>query len=158
MQPERLGLEVNLDKTNIVVFKKGGHLNKYEHWHYGTNNLNAVNSYKYLGIDFSTKLSFVNCTASFIMKAKKSCIELLKSLDIIHCCTLDIFLKLMLSYGCELWRVQDITGIERVHTFGLKRFLNVSLHRQNCVVYGDTGRYPLCMYKKLGLGYRSQKY
>ena len=70
--------------------------------------------------------------------------------DTINCCTLDIFLKLfdskvlpMLSYGCELWGVQDITGIGRVHTFGLKRFLNVSLHCQSYVVYSDTGRYPL---------------
>ena len=107
MQLERLGLEINL-----VVFRKGGHLSKYEHWHYGTNNLNVANSYKYLGIDFAAKLSFVNCTTSFIIKAKKSCIGLLKSLDTINCCTLVIFLKLcdskvlpMLSYGCELWGV-----------------------------------------------------
>ena len=106
--------------------------------------MNVGNSYKYLGIDFSTKLSFINCT-SFIMKAKKSCIKLLNSLDTINCCTLDIFLKLfdskvlaMLSNGCELWGVQDITGIERVHIFGLKRFFNASLHCQNYVVYGDT--------------------
>ena len=44
MQPERLGLEVNLDKTQIVVFRKGGHLSKFEQWHYGTNNLNVANS------------------------------------------------------------------------------------------------------------------
>ena len=31
MQSERLGLEVNLDKTQIVVFRKDGHLSKYEH-------------------------------------------------------------------------------------------------------------------------------
>ena len=117
--------------------------------------MNVVNSYKYLGIDFSTKFSFVNCTTSFIMKAKKI-IELLKLLDIINCCTLDIFLKLfdskvlpMLSYGCELWGVQDITGIERVRTFGLKGFFNVSSHCQNYVFYGDTGRYPLYICHKI---------
>ena len=70
MQSERLGLEVNLDKTQIVKFRKGGHLSKYEHWHYGTNSLNVVYSYKFLGVDFSTKLSFVNCKTPFIMKAK----------------------------------------------------------------------------------------
>ena len=109
MQSEWLGLEVNLDKTQTVVFRKCCHLSKYENWHYGTNNLNVVNSNKYLGIDFSTKLSFVNCTTSFTMKAKISCIELLKSLDTINCCTLDIYLKLfdskvlpMLSYDCIL--------------------------------------------------------
>ena len=34
----------------------------------------------------------------------------------------------MLSYGYELWGVQDIPGMERVHTFGLKRFFNVRGH------------------------------
>ena len=70
-ESERLGLEVNLDKTQIVAFRKEGHLSKYEQRQYGTNNLNAVNSYKYSGIGFSTKLSFVNCGTSFIMKAKQ---------------------------------------------------------------------------------------
>ena len=55
----------------------------------------------------------------------------------------------MLSYGCGLWGVQDITGIERVHTFGLKRFFYVLLHCQNYVVYGDTGRYPLYICHKI---------
>ena len=36
-----------------------------------------------------------------------------------------------------------------MHTFGLKRFLNVSLHCQNYVVYGDTGRYPLYICHKI---------
>ena len=49
------------------------------------------------------KLSFFNCKTSFIMKAKKSCIELQKSLDTINCCTLDIFLKLKGPPHALLW-------------------------------------------------------
>ena len=35
LQSKRLGLTVNLNKTKIIVFRKGGHLSKYEKWHYG---------------------------------------------------------------------------------------------------------------------------
>ena len=57
--------------------------------------------------------------------------------------TFDSKVQPILSYGCELWGVYDMEEIEHVHTFALKRFLNVSLHCSNSVVYGDTGRYPL---------------
>lgn len=48
-----------------------------------------------------------------------------------------------MSYGCELWGVQELSELERVHTNALKTFLNVSLHASNTIVYGETGRYPL---------------
>ncbi|WP_419602185.1 hypothetical protein, partial [Thiolapillus sp.] len=33
--------------------------------------------------------------------------------------------------------------IEKVHTFAIKRFLNVPQHSSNKMIYGETGRYPL---------------
>jgi hypothetical protein len=49
---KRLGLVVNLEKSNIVVYRNGGHLAANESWHYGDNVLVVVNAYKYLGIFF----------------------------------------------------------------------------------------------------------
>ena len=37
----------------------------------------------------------------------------------------------------------DITPIERIHLFVLKRYLNTDLRTPNVMVYGETGRYPL---------------
>ena len=109
-QSRRLGLEVNLNKTKIVVFRKGGFLSKNELWHFGNTRLPVVNSYKYLGMEFSTKLSFVNSTEPFIVTAKKACCEILRSLNNLNCYNLDVFLRLfdskvcpILSYASELW-------------------------------------------------------
>ena len=55
---ERLGLAVNLDKSNIIVFRNGGHIASCEKWVYGENVMTVVNQYKYLGIYFSTRLTF----------------------------------------------------------------------------------------------------
>ena len=66
----RLGLEVNLDKTKIIVFRKGGFLGKHEKWYYNNIPVEIVNEYNYLGITFSTKMSFTNASIPLIAKAK----------------------------------------------------------------------------------------
>ena len=47
-----------MSKSNIVVFRKGGYLGARERWTYDSIVLPVVNVYKYLGVLFSTKLSF----------------------------------------------------------------------------------------------------
>ena len=155
-QSQRLGLEINIDKTQIVIFRKGGFVSKYENWSYGDTKLKIVNSYRYLGIEFTTKLSFNNAVRPFIAKAKKACYDISKSLSSIECHSLDVFSKLfdskvapILTYACELWGMNDIKEVERVHTNSFKRFLNVSIHCSNTTLYADTGRLPLCISLKL---------
>ena len=129
---EKLGLEVNLDKTKIIVFRKGGFLGKHEKWYYNSKPVEVVNSYNYLGITFTTKLSFVNTLMPLIAKAKKSVNEILHAFKNLSCSNLNLFTKLFdskvyptLSYSCELWGTFGIEEVERVHLFALKRFLNV---------------------------------
>ena len=45
---KKLGLSVNLKKTKVMVFRKGGHLAKSEKWYYNSSEIEIVNSYKYL--------------------------------------------------------------------------------------------------------------
>jgi hypothetical protein len=54
---KRLGLIVNLDKSNVVVFRNGGYLGQRENWFFDGKQLSVVNMYKYLGIYMSTRLS-----------------------------------------------------------------------------------------------------
>ena len=70
-EADRLKLEVNLAKTSIIVFRKGGHLSRHERWTYGDVEREVVNSYKYLGIALTTKLSTMQAVADFIPKAKR---------------------------------------------------------------------------------------
>ena len=50
-----MGMEINEDKTKMVVFRKDGHLGKNEKWYYNGNPVNKVNGYTYLGFTFTTK-------------------------------------------------------------------------------------------------------
>ena len=62
-----------------------GVLGKNEKWYLCNTSLNVVNSYKYLGLDFSTKLSSSHSTSSFIAKAKHACHQISSSLYRLYC-------------------------------------------------------------------------
>ena len=56
-----LGLTVNLDKTKVMIFRKGGHIGAGEKWFFNGNEMEIVNSYKYLWIHFNDKVVFKFC-------------------------------------------------------------------------------------------------
>ena len=47
------GLEVNIHKTKIVVFRKSGKLRKNEYWYYTNTQLEIMNDFNYLGCTFN---------------------------------------------------------------------------------------------------------
>ena len=148
---KNLDLSVNLEKSNIIVFRNGGHLALREQWLFGTTRLNVVNSYKYLGIFFSTRLSFSKTIDDLATRGKKGVIAILKTLWSLGDHSPKIFFKLFDSqvlpistYGSEIWGLcKNIDAIERVHLFAIKRFLGVHPKTPKHLLYGDTGRYPL---------------
>ena len=147
----RLSLVVNLDKSNIIVFRNGGHIAACEKWMYGHNMIKIVNVYKYLGVFLSTRLSFSYALNDMTKRAKKGIVAIFKLLWTLGDRSPKLFFKLfdvqiqpMLTYGAEVWGlVANLEVIERVHLFALKRFLNVSIRTPNIMVYGETGRHPL---------------
>ena len=105
-----LGLVVNLDKSNIIVFRNGGHIALCEKWKYDDSPLKIVNVYKYLGVYLSARLSFFHAWKDMSQRGKKGVICIFKLLWSIRERPPSIFFKLfdaqvqpMLSYGAEVW-------------------------------------------------------
>ena len=48
---------VNLNKTEIIVFRNGGHLRSYASWTFNGLPVKTISEYKYLGLVFRPKLS-----------------------------------------------------------------------------------------------------
>ena len=106
---ETLQLKVNMSKSNIIVFRKGGYLAAKERWIYNGSTLKVVNSYKYLGILFSTRLSFVSACKDLSSRAKNALLCVLKKLRMLNNTSLDLFLKIydaqiqpVALYGSEI--------------------------------------------------------
>ena len=112
--------------------------------------MTVVNAYKYLGIYFSTRLSFNYACQELICRAKKAVICILQSMYKFENNTDTVFIKLfdtqvqpIVQYGAEIWGFEKGKEIEKLHLFALKRFLHVNNRTPNDIVYGEMGRYPI---------------
>ena len=65
-------LTVNLLKTKVIVFRNGGPLRNYEHWKFGEKVLDVVTYYKYLGILFSSRNSWLMAQKTLANQALKA--------------------------------------------------------------------------------------
>ena len=59
-------------KTEIIVFRNGGPLRSYEHWVFKINPVNVTSVYKYMGLLFTSKLSWRKAKEKLAAQARKS--------------------------------------------------------------------------------------
>jgi hypothetical protein len=147
---ERSAMTVNLSKTKIIVFRKGGFLGHNEKWWYGKEEIEVVNSYKYLGLHFTTKLSLTQTISELATKAKARTVQILKCLWRLGHIDKDVFLKIfdaqvlpVIMYGSEIWGFQQFDAVEKIQIYACKKILNVGQQTPNKMVSGDLGRFPL---------------
>ena len=146
----RLKLSVNIEKTKIIVFRKGGFLGANEAWYFEGKRLDVVNIYKYLGYNFSTMLSIPIGTHDLVLKARQATYEILRMLRQYKNLDRKTFFKIfdskiasILLYASEVWGYQQVDEIEKVHLVACKRFLGLPRGTPNSIVYGELGRFPL---------------
>ena len=147
----KLHLSVNLQKSNIIVFRKGGYLAEKERWFYNGTIMPVVNAYKYLGIIFSTKLSFTAACKDVSSKAKRALVFIIQRLRQYDNSSVKIFLKIfdaqiqpIMQYGSEIWGLyQAAAECEKIHLYALKKFLNVDMKTPNDLVYSELRRHPI---------------
>ena len=63
---------MNLAKTKIIVFSNGGKLSSKENFLYNGKTIDIVTSYKYLGIVFSSRLTWGHTIKELAGKANKA--------------------------------------------------------------------------------------
>lgn len=143
-------LNVNVEKTKVVIFKNGGCPSKNEKWFYNDKKIETVSSFNYVGVNFTCRLSLFKMAESMAVKAKRVLVYLLQSLQDIQPMSYRTYFKFfdskispVLLYGCEIWGLEYIEQIERVHVYACKRFLNAPLKSCNAAIMGDCGRYPM---------------
>ena len=145
-----LHLKVNVAKTKVMVFRKGGRLSKREKWFLDGQLLEVVNQYKYLGFVFTTKLSIEITLDDLAVRGKRKGIQVLRVLWSLYNMQTRVFTNLLdaqvqssLLYASEIWGLYDSTKVERTHTFICKKYLGLGYRTPNHMVYGDLGRFPV---------------
>lgn len=146
---KKWNLQVNINKTKIMVFRKGGNLRQNEKWTYAGEDIEIVNNFNYLGIVLSSGGSFVKATNTLVGKALKAMHALLsitKEMQVpvnIMFNLFDSFVGSILNYSCEVWGFATAENIERVHRKFCKWLVNVKMSTKNLYLAGEFGRFPL---------------
>jgi hypothetical protein len=124
-------------------------------FHIDNNAIEIVNDYKYLGIFFARSGSFLTTRKYFQENATKAMYGLLQkcrkhklSIE----CQLDMLNKTILPkllYGSEIWGLENIDIIERVHLRFCILILHLKQSTPSFMVYGELGRYPISVIIKV---------
>jgi hypothetical protein len=143
-------MSVNMSKTKIIVFRRGGRLSQFEKWTYGGKQLEVVSKYNYLGFTLTSNLSFNQTCVHLSIKAKRALYEVLKTMFQYGNFPYHVFFRIfdtqimpILLHGAEVWGFQRFECIERIQYMACKRFLNISKHTPNVMVLGECGRNTL---------------
>lgn len=146
------GLQINLDKSQIMVCRNGGVLRKNEKWHLNGKELKTTSYYKYLGLTFSTRLCWSKGVSTLVEQARKSFSIIKRFLLSINCEDIkmwfnmfDIVVVPILCYGSELWGYEVWNKIESYHLSVCKYILGVGKSTINSMVIGECGRFPLAL-------------
>lgn len=167
-------LEVNLGKTQVMIFNAQGKLLVESHtFNFLSMSLSSTKQYCYLGLTFTLSGSFKLATDILAIKGRRAWIALKRSINAHHLTgwslmkLFDHLISPILTYGCQIWMptteaakgrlrtdpndhkgyFKRITAdsFERVHLSFLKWSLGVHRKTTNTAVYGDTGRAPLAI-------------
>ena len=144
------GTIVNIMKTKIVVFRRGGRLAQNDRWFFEGREIEVVSVFKYLGCYISSGGSFAKCIQELTYSARRSLFALKKYFvrnpEILPCLKIQLFNTIVapiLNYGSEVWGLRAAEPIEKFHRSFLKSVLRVKNSTPNCFVYGELGVYPL---------------
>ena len=152
-------LSVNPKKTKVMIFQKKCRKSILDKYSFQINNQNVeiVNNYTYLGINFSNNGNFKFCKLNSKDKVRRSFFATRRYLDFSKI-PLDITNKLfnslflpILLYGSEVWGIYDKDDfstwekdlIEKTHIFLCKQSLGVNKQCPNVAARNELGRLSL---------------
>ena len=147
---KKWGISVNVPKTKVVVFRKGGRLGINDRWHLNGVYLEVVSVFKYLGVWLGSTGSFSKCVSELSNSARRALFSLKsyfsKNPEILPIVQINLFNSMVLPilfYGSEVWGLCKADPIETFYLSFLKSVLNVKTSTTNTYVYGELGVFPL---------------
>jgi hypothetical protein len=143
----RLGLELNIGKSKVMKFRRGGHLAATDKLIVRGTEIEFVSSFVYLGFHLTTTLSSFN---RHIEERKMVAIMKMIALPDLRCLSLSAAIKIFrliispcAAYGIRsIWSAMtksNMETLEGVKMMFLKRVLGVSKYTKNRTVYIMTG-------------------
>lgn len=148
-------LKINTNKTKAMIFEKGRHT-RYDFFIYDTA-IEIVDSFKYLGMTFFKNGNWYRsqkCIAKHASFALHNLFTIFNAIELPisqKCKLFDSLVASILNFGSEIWGMHDASDIELVHTKFLRRILGVKKSTNLTALYGELGRFPLVIIRKINM-------
>lgn len=149
------GLKINVMKTKAMIFENG-RTSHYDFKIYN-NSIEQVESFKYLGINLFKNGNF-NRSQKLI--AQHASFSLYKLYQIFENTELPVYQKIKLfdslvgstlNFCSEVWGIHPATDVEMIHVRFLRSLLGVKKSTNLSALYGELGRVPLIIYRKINM-------
>jgi hypothetical protein len=145
-------LTINLAKSKIMIFQKGGRHSKKEKWFWGNETIEITKTYKYLGVHFSSSGNFTQHTIKATNKsllASNSMWPILTKANISTMNTrfklFDSLVKTVLLYAAPIWAPSQEDLIERIQSNFIRKILHLNPMTPGYILRLETGRRPLSL-------------
>ena len=137
---------VNLQKSKVLVFRTGNRISSNMRFRYGNNDIEVVNSYKYLGVLLTFNLSYKSHLASKLSSAKlainSTWSKYINSSQISKENKLKIFYaasRSILLYSAQVWGIRKYDEVEKLLRFFIKKMLYLHKTTPNYVLQLEIG-------------------
>ena len=114
----RWKLNINIEKSAVVIFRKGGLLSINDHYFFGDTLLTVTNKYSYLGMLLSDRgkcdglqKNIANCSTRALFKLYKDLHHLHNPKIHFQCELFDKIIIPICDYGCEVWGFHKVPAI-----------------------------------------------
>lgn len=147
-------IKVNINKTVVLTFKKGSKIENVDIF-YDNEKLKNVGKFTYLGVTLSANGKVYQAQKTLSEQAMKALFSINSLFDSVamnipeKLKNFDSMVLPILCYGSEIWGFHTASDVERVHLKFLKQLLGVRSQTSNNAVYGEVGRVPLSVIRKI---------
>ena len=114
---EKWGLNVNTDKTKVIIFSRGK-IRKFKSFNFGDGQIDVVDDYIYLGTTFNFNGTFRKAKEKQVAQARKAIYTLItriKQLGLFFETSIELFERLIihiLLYGSEIWGYENAESLQ----------------------------------------------
>jgi hypothetical protein len=152
---QKWGLKINTSKTQAMIFENGRHTH-HNFYIYGSP-IETVTSFKYLGITLFKNGNWnrsQKCISQHASRALYSFFSILNNIELPIKQIIQLFDSLVgsiLHFGSEIWGMHEAKDVELIHTKFLRRVLRVKRSTNLSALYGELGRMPLFVIRKINI-------
>ena len=139
-------LVVNIKKTNIIIFSKGGK-QKQETFYFGNEKVDIVNKCTYLGITFVRFALFETATQELVNNAKLALVTTIKLIKNTYLTSwekintlFDSLVKSIILCSSLIWSVRHLDKLEILQCRFFKKLMNLSSCTPNYAVSIECSR------------------